>query len=121
MKRETEEWAAMKKRLKAQGLGRASDVRDPNHEWFMPLDGGPRARAWRKWADAIGCRYDDSVGREGVAWDFPVTPRMNVALKLAEEFLADKPKGSGLKLVIEDLRSYRDTGYSSRSPEKPKG
>lgn len=119
MKRETRSWSAMKRRLKALGT---SDVRDPVNEWFMPLDRGPHRAAWREVCGKLhgDCVYVGTRGNEGVAWDFPVIPRMKLALKHAEAVSVEKPDDPGLKIVIDDLRSYRDTGYSARSPEKPK-
>jgi len=111
-------WAALLKRLGHP------DKKDPHHEWFMALDDRVGKLAWCAWAEPLDARYVATKGAEGVAWDFPVVPRMKRALALAEaEFSADQLKRRQENLllarVVADLRSYRDTGYSLKSVEKP--
>lgn len=109
------EWATLRRRF-----GRPDKMTDLE-EWFMPLDDSAGIAAWRKWAKSLGGRFDGTRGQEGVAWDFPVVASMKAALSLAEAQLhgyapEDNPT---LARVVADLRSCRDTGYSSKSPEKP--
>lgn len=106
-------WAALRKRI-----GRP-DTRDIMIEWFMPLDDKLGKRAWRVWAEPLGARYVD--GKEpGVAWDFPLVSRMQRALANAEAEYERDMNNVLLYRVVRDLRSYRDTGCSTFSPDKPK-
>jgi hypothetical protein len=107
-------WPALLKRL-----GR-SDKKDPYNEWFMPLEDKWGRLAWSKWAEPLDGRYVGTKGQEGVAWNFPIVPRMRRALALAEAQLKDDPKNPLLGRVARDLRSYREHGCSSTSPDHPK-
>ena len=106
-------WSALLKRLAHP------DKKDPHHEWFMALDDRVGKLAWCKWAESLDAKYVATKGQEGVAWDFPVVPRMRRALALTEAQLHGDPKNLLLARVVADLRSYRETGYSSMSSEKP--
>lgn len=108
----TAEWSVLRKRIGRQ------DTKDEMFEWFMPLDDKVGKVAWRKWAESLDAKYVG--GKEpGVAWNFPLIPRMRRALALAEAQFHGDQKNALLGRVVRDLRSYRDTGYSVMSPDKP--
>lgn len=103
-------------------LGRLTngDAPDELVEWATPVYDVDGIAAWAAYADELGVRASsDDDGVFVVAWDFPIIPRMKKALARLEK---KKPKSALekrlLRRLIEDLRSYRDTGYSSRSAAK---
>jgi hypothetical protein len=107
-------WAALRKRL-----GRP-DAPDATHEWFMPLEDRAGIVAWRTWASAVHAAYVPETKETGVAWEFPVLAAMKKSLERAESLFRHEPRNALLGRVVRDLRSYRDHGCSSMSPDHPK-